>query len=246
MMRWKGICAYDGTDLSGWQSQPGGNTVQDLLERRLAQVFTRPVRIHGSGRTDAGVHAEHHPFHFDADWPHGADTLLRAFRSNLPKSIQVWHIEEISDDFHARFSARGKRYAYRIFEGFPRPWEDHYTWALGNRRLDVAALVEAALCLVGTHDFSSLAVNRGDGSAEDSVKTLWRVAVEADFPRLQIVCEGSGFLYKMVRSIAGTLVEVGLGKLSPARLAELLAARQRSNEIAVAPAKGLWLEEVFY
>ncbi|MDR2421953.1 MAG: tRNA pseudouridine(38-40) synthase TruA [Deltaproteobacteria bacterium] len=113
-MRWKCICNYDGTDFNGWQSQSNGNTIQDILEKRLEFIFGRPVRIHGSGRTDTGVHANRQVFHFDANWEHGADKLVRAFRCGIPRTIRVFSVEEVSDLFHARFSATRKRYKYYL------------------------------------------------------------------------------------------------------------------------------------
>lgn len=246
IMRWKCTCAYDGTGLNGWQSQPGGNTVQDFVEARLEQIFKEPIRIHGSGRTDAGVHAKAQIFHFEADWPHGAETLERAFRSGLPAGVQVYRVQEASDDFHARFSATGKRYSYRLFEGWPRPWDARYCWELGRRRLDQFAMNAAAARLIGEHDFTAFSANRGDGSDDNPVKDLRMLEVRRKGANLTLVTEASGYLYKMVRSLTGTLVEVGLGKLSPDDVAALLASRERSNAVTTAPAKGLWLERVYY
>ncbi|MGE9296601.1 MAG: tRNA pseudouridine synthase A, partial [Puniceicoccales bacterium] len=205
MMRWKGTCAYDGTGLSGWQSQPGGNTVQDFIEGRLEQIFQRPVRIHGSGRTDSGVHARAQTFHFDADWPHGADKLERAFRSGLPAGIQVYKVQSAKDDFHARFSATGKRYRYLLFEGWARPWDARYCWELGRRRLDVDLMNDAAKRLLGEHDFTAFGANRGDGSEDNPVKDLRMLEVTRRGHKLTLTTEASGYLYKMGRCVMGSL-----------------------------------------
>ena len=122
-MRWKCICAYDGTDFDGWQRQPGGRAVQNYLEAALTQLFDRAVQIQGSGRTDAGVHARGQCFHFDADWVHASEKLNRALHSILPTSIRINSVRRVSDDFHARFSVTGKRYLYRYYLGRADPVE---------------------------------------------------------------------------------------------------------------------------
>ncbi|GHB94978.1 tRNA pseudouridine(38-40) synthase TruA [Cerasicoccus arenae] len=245
-MIWKCTCAYDGTGLSGWQSQPNGNTVQDFIEARLGVILEQPTRIHGSGRTDAGVHAKAQIFHFESGWPHGEEKLLRAFRAGLPAGIQVYHVALETDDFHARFSATGKRYSYRFFEGWARPWDARYCWELGRRQLDQFAMNEAAAHLIGEHDFSAFSANRADGSEDNPIKDMRMLEVRRRGANLTLVTEASGYLYKMVRSLAGVLVEVGLGKLTPEQVHEILILRQRTNHVATAPAKGLWLERVYY
>ncbi|MEO0795073.1 MAG: tRNA pseudouridine(38-40) synthase TruA [Verrucomicrobiota bacterium] len=245
-MKWKCTCAYDGSTLNGWQSQPVGNTVQDFIEARLQVIFQRAIRIHGSGRTDSGVHAKAQTFHFEADWSHGADKLERAFRSGLPAAIQVYKVVRASDDFHARFSATGKRYVYRFYEGWARPWDTRYCWDLGRRRLDVDRMNEAADRLLGHRDFTAFGANRGDGSEDNPVKDMRVLRVTRNGRKLTMTTEASGYLYKMVRSLAGTLVDVGLGKLSPDDVAEILESRVRANSVSTAPAKGLWLERVYY
>lgn len=244
--RWRASCAYDGTAFAGWQSQPSGDAVQDFIEQRLAVVMERPVRIHGAGRTDAGVHAKAQVFHFDAAWRHPAEALQRALRSGLPEGIQVFAIAPAEPEFHARFSARGKRYVYRFYEGWAPPWQVRYCWSLGRRTLDASAMQEAARLLVGTHDFTAFGANRGDDSQDNPVKTLWRMEVIREGPCVTFTTEGSGYLYKMVRSLAGTLAQVGWGKLTPPEVGTILASRRRPVAVETAPARGLWLEEVFY
>jgi len=245
-MRWKCTVAYDGTDFEGWQSQPSGNTVQDHIERRLAWLFKQPVRIHASGRTDSGVHARGQVFHFDGDWAHKPEDLLAALRVGFPDSIQVYAAERVADDFHARFSATGKCYAYRFFEGDAPPFETRYCWSLGRRRLDLDAVNRAAAHLVGRHDFSAFSANPRDDREENPVKDLRRLEVVRDGPRLTLWTEASGYLYKMVRSLAGCLCEVGLGKLDPDELPAILASRTRTNRVMTAPARGLCMERVDY
>ena len=248
MRRFMCVAAFDGTDFEGWQSQAGGNTVQDFIEYRLKSIFGHLVRIHGSGRTDAGVHARGLVFHFDAVWGHSPEALLRALRSGNSLVVQVLSIREVSGDFHARFSARGKRYVYKIAKGFAMPDLARYRWSLGGKALDVAAMREAAKLFLGERDFKAFSANRGKGARENTVKTIWRLDVDEidGGSGLMITVEGSGFLYKMVRMIVGGLVQVGRGNVSPERLKEYLAAAERGNLIQAAPACGLCLDEVFY
>jgi len=246
--RWRCECAYDGTDFSGWQSQPNRNGIQDFLEKRLEQIFKKPVRVHGSGRTDAGVHARAQVFHFDAFWPHEAQQLLRAFYCGLPAGVQVRAVKCAPKSFHARYGATGKRYRYRIHLGRPDPFELRWCWAMNNRPLDIEAMRAAAKHLLGTHDFSAFcAKNSDDITPEDAIKDMRRLdIVRRGANQLDIVTEASGYLYKMVRTIAGALVEVGLGKLNARQINEILKSRTRTYLVPTAPAQGLCLERVFY
>ena len=245
-MRWKATVAYDGTDFHGWQSQVGGNTVQDMLEGRLRIVLRTPTRIHGSGRTDSGVHARGQVFHFDARWTHPKDHLMRALRTGLPASIQVRSVTPVSNSFHARYSAVGKRYIYHLYEGYAPPHENRYCWSLKNRRVDRASMRAAARMLIGLHDFSAFASQRGDRSEENPVKDLRRLDITGRGPRIRLVTEATGYLYKMVRALTGALVDVGIGKLTPADLDRALKSGKRTALIQTAPPQGLFLDRVFY
>ena len=245
-MRWKCNVAYDGTGFYGWQSQTGGNTIQDILEKRLRVIFNYPVRIHGSGRTDSGAHASSQVFHFDANWKDPASHLLRAFRSGLPEGIQVNAVRRASETFHARYSATGKRYIYRIFEGYAPPMETRFYLSIGNRRLDISAMRHAAEHLVGRHDFTAFSADRGDGSKINPVKDLRLLEVSKRGSRIRVTAEADGFLYKMVRSLTGVLVDVGIGKIDPDEILCILKNAKRTALIATAPARGLCLEKVFY
>jgi tRNA pseudouridine38-40 synthase len=244
--RWKCTVAYDGTAFTGWQSQTGGKSVQDVIERRLAEIFAREVRVHGSGRTDAGVHARGQVFHFDADWTHGAAKLLAAFRTGLPPTIQVSAARRMAADFHARFSATGKIYQYEIRHGGggADPFEFPFCWAMPHT-LDIAAMRAAAERLVGRHDFTSFSALKGE-ERKDNVRTLRRLDVTARGPRVRVVAEADGFLYKMVRSLVGALVSVGQGKLTPDEIAAILRERRRTHRVKTAPPEGLCLMKVFY
>ena len=244
VQRWRCLCAYDGTGFAGWQSQAGGGAVQDAIEAALAQVFKAPVRIHGSGRTDAGVHARGQVFHFDAAWRHGPQKLAAALRTGLPPQIQVRSLRAARPDFHARFSARGKVYHYEIRLGDADPFTRPVCWML-FRPLDLAAMEDAAGRLRGRHDFRAFSARRGPGE-EETVRHLRRLELLRRGRRLRVVAEADGFLYKMVRSLVGALVAVGEGRIAPAQITEMLQGQGRTPRLEVAPAPGLFLERVRY
>jgi tRNA pseudouridine38-40 synthase len=242
--RWKCVCAYDGTKFAGWQSQTGGRAIQDVIEARLAQIFKVPIRIHGSGRTDAGVHALGQVFHFDAEWRHGPEKLLAAFRVGLPVEIQVKSARAVAADFHARFGATGKRYDYHIHLGDPDPFHRPFCWPI-HQPLQVAAMQAAATVLRGRHDFRAFTALNGT-ERENAVRDLRRLEVGRRGRRIRVTAEADGFLYKMVRSLVGVLVAVGEGKLTPAEVRRLLDSREREAVIQTAPAQGLFLVRVYY
>jgi tRNA pseudouridine38-40 synthase len=246
-MRWKCICAYDGTDFEGWQRQPNGNAVQNYIEAILSKIFSTNIQTHGSGRTDAGVHATGQCFHFDADWAHPPEKLLRALHAQLPTTLQIKSIQPVSDDFHARFSVTGKRYKFHYILGRAKPTDDRYVWACRDIPLDLEAMNAAAQHLVGTHDFTAYSASHGQKDHDPNpVKTVHQLAVTQRGKHLTLTAEGSGFLYKMVRSIAGALYAVGRGRLSPDDILEILESKQRTHRIVTAPGKGLSLDRVFY
>jgi tRNA pseudouridine38-40 synthase len=242
--RWKCVVAYDGTGFNGWQSQEGGNTVQDRIEARLRAIFGEAIRIQGSGRTDAGVHALAQVFHFDAPWRHGGEKLRKALQTGLPRSILIKSVRTARPDFHARFSAKGKLYRYHVHLGEADPFEVNYCWPLG-RDLDWPAVQAAAKLLRGRHDFWAFS-GENDRSYETTVRHLRRLDVQRRGRRVTFTFEADGFLYKMARSLAGALVYVGLGKLRPADVAALLKTRRRINEVVTAPPQGLFLVRVLY
>ncbi len=244
--RWRCVCAYNGADFAGWQSQELRNrpAIQDVIEKRLAAILGAPVRIHGSGRTDAGVHARGQVFHFDAAWRHGPGKFLAALRVGLPASIQVRSIREATGGFHARFSARGKIYSYNLCLGDADPFIRPEVWSI-FRPLDLSAMEEAAAFLRGRHDFRAFSATRGAGD-EDTVRDLRRLELRRRGRRVRIVAEADGFLYKMVRSLVGALVSVGEGKLAPEQVRVILASRHRTAAVQTAPPQGLFLEKVLY
>jgi tRNA pseudouridine38-40 synthase len=243
--RWKCTVAYDGTAFQGWQSQPGGNAIQDVLERRLRKIFGRDVRIHGSGRTDAGVHALAQVFHFDADWSHGAEKLLAAFAGGLPAAIQVRSIRRAPPSFHARFTATGKIYFYNLYHGgWADPFAGPFCWSL-PQRLDVTAMRAVAMQLAGKHDFRAFSALNGT-TKDDTVRHLRRIELTGRGAKLRVTLEADGFLYKMARRLVGALVAAGQGKTTPEGIAAILHSRERTHCVETAPAQGLFLKKVFY
>jgi len=244
LSRWKCICAYDGSTFNGWQSQEGGNTIQDAIERQMGKILGRKIRIEGSGRTDSGVHALAQVFHFDASWNHGADKLRRALQTGLPRTIQLKSLRPVPAEFHARFAAKGKIYRYHIHLGSADPFTAPWCWSV-NRELDWAAVAAAAKRLRGKHDFWAFS-GENDRTYETTVRDLHRLDLRRRGREVTFTFEADGFLYKMVRSLTGALVNVGLGKLAPRDVAELLNTRRRIPAVLTAPAQGLFLVRVIY
>jgi tRNA pseudouridine38-40 synthase len=247
-VRLKLIVAYDGAPFSGWQSQPNGNGIQDHLEKAIGQICSKPVRVHGAGRTDAGVHALAQCAH--ADLPARRYSLERwrsALNGILPAAIRIMECRVVPESFHARFSAKGKIYRYRIWndEVLP-PLENGRAWHV-RERLDCDAIEAAARLFIGRHDFASFAANRGAPVA-DTARSIRRIRVVRRGHSLSMEFEADGFLYKMARLMAGALVDVGSGKASPAEIRSRLAYPKRAFPKArnVAPAEGLFLVRVRY
>ena len=218
--------AYDGAPFEGWQSQARGNTVQDRLEAAFGVLCGgQRVVVHGSGRTDAGVHARGQVAHVDLP-PDARLPLERwagALNANLPAAIRVKSARLAPPDFHARFSAKGKVYRYRIWNSpIFDPFETGRAWHLPSA-LDVAAMRAAAATFLGRHDFAAFAANRGH-PVENTARTIRRVELRQRGARLTLEFEGDGFLYHMVRLMVGTLVRCAQGRASIGRIAELLDA----------------------
>ena len=236
---------YDGTNYAGWQLQPNGKTVQEVLEGALAKIAGRAVRVHGSGRTDAGVHAKGQVANCSFDTQLSSATLLRALNANLPEDVRVLSVQEVGPKFHARFSAKGKEYRYQIDCGtvadpFLRPYAWHHP-----RPLNIAAMRKAARLLKGRHDFSALSANPMR-PVESPVRTISKLTLTKPDSLLTISVRANGFLYKMVRSIVGALVKVGEGRLTAAQLRQLVNAKKRTALVETAPAHGLFLWRVWY
>lgn len=251
-VRLKLILSYDGRSHAGWQSQPEGNTVQDLLETAIETTAKEKVRLHGSGRTDAGVHALAQVAHFDAPdhLTMNPFNWVPALNTKLPASIRVMSCEEADPDFHARFSATGKTYRYDLCtDPVLSPFKAGLAWHL-PRQLDPYMLAEAIALFEGRHDFEAFGAKRGNETEEtDYHRTIREATLEtlADGWRLRF--RGDGFLYKMVRLMTGAAVQAAQGRLRLDQIAELLdqpAGLPLGKSPFCAPSDGLFLESVDY
>jgi tRNA pseudouridine38-40 synthase len=237
--------AYDGTDFVGWQRQSEGVSIQGLLEDALKPIEGRAVTVHGAGRTDAGVHALGQVASVTLTASIDSATLARALNAVLPLDVRVTEVEEVPGDFHARFSATGKLYQYRIVNApFASPFLRRYVWHIVPR-LDLDAIRQASPSLVGTHDFAAFQGAGGAaGSSDRTVRKLeWTAGAEG---LLVMEIEATGFLRHMVRNIAGTLVDIGLGRWPASSIDDVLRSRSRARAGATAPASGLVLIRVLY
>ena len=238
------IVAYDGTELNGYQSQVNGITVQDCLEAALTKVCNEPISIYGASRTDAGVHARFQVVTFFTTGSIPAENLTRALIAHLPPFIVIRKAEEIPLDWRPRWRIVGKEYIYTIHNDvIEDPISMRYHWHV-KKPLNRAAMMEAAKALEGTHDFTTLQV--ANSTPANPVKTMFAVTLRFIGPTVYIHVIGDGFLYHMVRNIAGLLVDVGLGRFAPSQVPDLIAARDRRVIGKTAPPQGLCLEEIFF
>lgn len=246
-MRYKITVEYDGTHLVGWQKQKDGPSAQEFLEKAVLGFSHQTVDVFGAGRTDAGVHALGQVAHFDLAMDLSEYKImesLNALLRELAAPVSVLHVEKTTDDFHARFSAKGRGYIYRILNRRgPSPLLAERVWRVPYP-LDVDAMQQAASCLLGNHDFSSF---RGAGcQAKSPVKTLDKLDICRNGDEIIFTVEARSFLYHQVRNMVGTLKEVGNGRLLPANVKEILEARDRTKAGISAPACGLYLNKVMY
>jgi tRNA pseudouridine38-40 synthase len=244
MRNLKLVIAYDGTDFHGWQRQPGLRTVQETLESAIGQLTGTPPACNASGRTDAGVHAHGQVVHFLTASRHPAEVFVRALNALMPADVRVLHAEEVPQAFHATLDATSKRYRYSIDNTrFGDPFRRRHAWHV-FQPLDAARMHEAARLLLGRHDFRSFETNWPNRTS--SVRTIFDAAVAREGDGLAVEVEADGFLYNMVRSIAGTLVLVGQGKRPIDWVGEVLRARDRTRAGPTAPPQGLALLYVRY
>lgn len=244
MRRIKLTVEYDGTNYAGWQRQCNALAVQQVIEEALSRLTGERVVIHGASRTDAGVHALGQSAHFDTDSRIPGEKFSYAVNTMLPPDIRISRSQEAPEGFHARFSARGKRYRYLFYDAPHAGALNRLTHAHSIYPLDDALMRREAQALLGTHDFAAFAAS---GSVvKDTVRTIWRAEVSRSDNDVMLVVEGNGFLYNMVRIIAGTLRDIGSGKLEPGALARAIENGNRLDLGVTAPAHGLTLMEVFY
>jgi tRNA pseudouridine38-40 synthase len=241
--RYRGTIEYDGADFLGYQIQAVGRTVQGELEKSLAQVTGAATRVDGAGRTDAGVHALGQVIAFNAIWRHTLTDLHRALNATLPHDIVVRDLKIVEDGFHPRFSALSRSYRYTIInQPWPSALQRRYAHHV-REPLDVAAMRAASQYLLGSHDFASFGQPpQGEITVREVTQAEWLV----EGARLMFDITANAFLYRMVRTIVGTLLQVGLGRLAPTDVEQILAARDLTRSAAPAPAHGLCLMRVVY
>jgi tRNA pseudouridine38-40 synthase len=242
--KWAAVVAYDGTEYAGFQVQPKARTVQAELERALAAMHKREVRITASGRTDAGVHARGQVIHFVSSLNITARKWPVALNTNLPRDIRVIKTTPVGEHFHARYDSLWKEYRYTVdTSDVQDPLRRLYAHHV-PRKLNQSIMVEAARCLEGTHDFTAFSSAKAE--VDDKRRTLYGVHVDKKGTELVIRVSGNGFLYNMVRIIAGTLLEVGQGRMTQRQVQQALHGGDRNLAGHTAPAHGLCLWKVAY
>lgn len=246
-MRYFMTFSYDGSNYNGYQKQPKVKTIQGEIEKILKKINDgKKVDIYASGRTDAKVHAINQRAHFDLEMNITCDKLKQGMNSLLPDDIYVKSINEVKDDFHARFDVKAKEYIYKINMGQYNPIEKDYVYQY-NKRLDVPEMERALKYLEGTHDFRSF--TKIDEEKEDYTRTIVQAVLIRDMKdinKITISLLGTGFLRYMVRNIVGTIIEIGEGKRKSEDIIEILKTHDRKEAGKCAPACGLYLKDVFY
>lgn len=235
--------SYDGTRFKGWQRLPGENTIQGRLESALSDIFGRPIEIHGSGRTDAGVHAAGQVASFSAP-VYDCKRLLAQLRHRLPEDIGVLSVDYAPERFHARLSAVEKTYCYRVWNTSKPDVFGRLYRAPVPQTLDREAMEKAMAMCLGKHDFLAFCSNKH--FKKSSVRRLYEFSLHRKGDELCFILRADGFLYNMVRILVGTVLEVGMGQRAPETIPTLLASRKREDAGETAPAKGLCLMEVSY
>jgi tRNA pseudouridine38-40 synthase len=237
--------AYDGTRYSGWQIQPTSDSIQGVIEHALQTLLKEPVRLIGAGRTDAGVHALGQVAHFTIPAHLECPRIIYALNGMLPYDIRIQELTPTLDSFHAQYGARTKEYHYHIWiEKTMNPFLRLYRYHFHDTRFQLPLLQEGIKYFIGTHDFATFA-NLG-GSVKSSVRTIYRISLHPQEGGFRLEFEGNGFLYKMVRNIVGTLLEVSIGKKQLSAINTLLEAKDRRYAGPAAPAKGLFLVKINY
>lgn len=236
---------YDGTGYHGWQIQPNLDTIQGILEEQIGVVTGERISLIASGRTDAGVHALGQVANFRTESRIPLHAIKQGVNSLVPDDIAIREVEEVADDFHARFSAKSKLYEYRILNSpVLSPIERNFSWHV-SRRLDLGKMRKAAKVLLGTHDFSSFRSAQSDNL--NPVRTLMSLEIRKRGNHIiSVRTRANAFLKQMARNIVGTLVDVGRGRIDPQGLGDILSARDRTRAGMAAPPHGLFLVEVTY
>lgn len=242
-MRYLATVSYDGSKYNGYQKQPDGNTIQNQLENCLERLSSSPVSVVASGRTDRGVHAIGQRIHFDLDMNITCDKLKMAMNSMLSDSIYIRDIQEVPNDFHARYNVKCKKYIYKINTSEYNPIMKDYIYQY-NKHLDIDLLSRALKLFIGEHDFKSF--TSADDIRDNYVRTIMSASIVSLDDIVSIELVGTGFLRYMVRNIVGTLIDINEGKIDISDIENIFVSRDRTKAGKTAPAQGLYLEEVFY
>ncbi len=243
-MRVKLVVAYDGTNYCGWQIQPNGITIEEMLNKHLSELLGEHIVVTGASRTDAGVHSLGNVAVFDTNTRMPAEKISFALNQRLPEDIVVQNSCQVPEDFHPRFSKSVKTYEYRILNRkFRLPLERNTSYFY-HYPLDVEKMQQAAACLVGEHDFSSF--SSVHAQTNTFVRTIYSLNVKKEGDIISIRITGNGFLYNMVRIIAGTLIQVGAGIIAPEKVQEILEGKDRELAGPTAPAHGLTMIGIDY
>ena len=244
MKRYRLKVAYDGTNYCGWQVQPNEVTVEGVLNETLSDLLNEEIEVVGASRTDSGVHADGNYCIFDTETNIPAEKIAYALNQRLPEDISIIKSEEVDMDWHPRYQNSMKTYQYTIVNReMPDPVRRLYSFFTYSK-LDVDKMKEAAKYLEGEHDFSCFCSS--GAQVESTVRTIESVEVTQNGDEIAIIVKGNGFLYNMVRIIAGTLLEVGEGKIEPSKMTEIIDSRDRGLAGKTAVAKGLKLVEIKY
>ena len=235
---------YKGTNYHGWQVQKNAVSVQEVLQDAIEKLYGSRLNVKGCSRTDTGVHANMYCVSFNAPFYAGEYHTVSALNTFLPQDIRAYECKEVNDDFHARYSSRGKEYVYLVYNAkYQNPFYSDYSYHF-RYDVDLEKINKAAAYFIGTHDFASFCSAYSD--VEDTVRTIHDLNAQRDGDLIRFTVSGDGFLYNMVRIIVGTLLMVSQGKIAPEDIPGIIESKQRKNAGRTAPAQGLFLNKVFY
>ncbi len=247
MKNFKISIAYDGAKYKGWQKLGGDDadkTVQGKIEAVLSKCFSRTIEINGASRTDAGVHALEQIANFKVKSQVHPREIALYLRTYLPEDISIKNVQEVDEQFHARFNAKSKTYVYQIWASeVLDPFKRKYVWHIA-KKLDIEAMNKAAKAFLGTHDFTTF--TNAKSKKKSMERTIQNVEIQRDGAMLTIRITGDGFLHNMARKMVGMLVEVGLGEIQPERITQAVEAKDRALNSPLAPSQGLFLEKIHY
>lgn len=238
------VIEFDGTNYSGWQRQKNAITIQEVVEDTIFKLTGEPSIVYGVSRTDSGVHAKEYVANFHTNSSIPGDRFSYALNTRLPMDIRVLSSSEVSEDFHSRYSAKGKTYSYSILnrEKEAALFTDFMYQV--KKPLDIKLMEEGSKYIIGTHDFACF--KSAGSNTKDDIRTIYDIYFTKDEEIIRIFVKGNGFLYNMVRIISGTLVNVGLKNIEPMEVNNIIASKKRNRASKCLPAKGLCLEKVWY